>query len=165
MKNLLQQALFVIPIAALIVAPLVIDHRNKSISDEGSNVSINNNSLTKPFVSYPDITFDNPHVRENKEYAMLEPFSEHVPFDFSGVMQQPMNPFMWMQMMVNMMNYMHMTEFMNQMTAMSMHMMNPAMLTTPHMHPNFISDKTLQPMDPVEYEKWYQQQQEKLNIK
>ncbi len=150
MNKLLQQALFIIPIAALIVAPLVIDHKNKDAESKHSNSGM----FVNNFKADESADFDLPHVVENQQYAMLEPFADHA---FFASENNPMNPFLWMQMVMRMMNYMQMTQMMQQMAAMPTMWMNPYMMI-PGQQPHTMQ----QPMQPEEYEKLYKQQQEKL---
>ena len=153
MKKIVQQALFIIPIAALIAAPLVIDHKkNENLESKFSSADTSANH-------HDDVNFNLPHVVDNEQYAMSEPFSEHSFFIHPCNMGNPMDPAAWMSLMMRMMNYMQMTQMMQQMpmipagtTTPSAPWMNPYMLMPNQ--PNSIK----QPLSPEEYEKWYNEQ-------
>lgn len=154
MNNYFKEALFVILIVCLILTPFFFNKKADSVLSS-SNLQ-NQHSDT-----YPDVTFDTPKVIDDKNYAMLEPFANQLPFDFSGVMQQPFNPNAWMQMMGNTMNYMQMTQLMHQMALMPMQMMNSFMLMShPHGNLNY-GAQTL--MSPEEYKKWYEDNKQRSN--
>ncbi len=159
MKNVVQQALFIVPIIALIVAPLIIDHKNKASTSEVLNSA--SHTTFPQFNRSIDSDFDAPNVVESKQFAMIEPFSAQDPFALTSAMQNPMNPAIWFQLMMNMANYMQMIQMMQQMAAMPAYMMNPAAWMNPHMMaPNQFHRPVQQPMHPDEYEEWYKQQQE-----
>jgi hypothetical protein len=88
-----------------------------------------------------------PHYQN---FAMAEPFSEHVPFEFT--------PAAWMQMMNVFMNNMKITQMMHQMAAMPAQMMSPAMWSNPHSMVNMSTTNSSKPMNPEQYKKWYEQQ-------
>ena len=155
MKKLFQQALFVIPIVALIAAPLIIEHKRKSAEQALPNYSSGNTHIGEQSTG---IDFDIPSVVDKKQYAMSEPFAEQSSFAATSAMYQSMNPLAWMKLMFDMANYMQMTSIMQHMTAMPVMWMNPYMLQNPHQ-----LQAMQQPMPPEEYEKWYQQQQELNN--
>ncbi len=158
MNKIVQQALFIIPIAALIVAPLVIDHEkieSKFFSSEKSITQSQSNH-------HNDVDFNLPHVVDNEQYAMSEPFSEHSFFIHPCNMGNPMDPAAWMSMMMRMMNYMQMTQMMQQMTKMPTGMTNPsATWMSPHMMMPNQPNTAKQPLSPKEYEKWYNEQLKK----
>ena len=96
-----------------------------------------------------------PNAVNYQNYAMTEPFAANVPFDFT--------PAAWMQMMNNMMNIMQMNQMMHQMAAMPMQMMNPAWMNSRGLSPSY-NPSPVQPMDPAEYKKWYEQQLEVMKM-
>ena len=161
MNKFIQQALFIIPIAALVIAPLIIDHKIKTPATETLN-SVTPGTYSQINRSI-DSDFDAPNVVESKQYAMNEPFSAQDPFALTSAMHNSMNPAAWFQLMMNMTNYMQLTQMMQQMTAMSAFMMNPAAWMNPHMMmPNqYPYPVQQQPMHPEEYEKWYNEQLKK----
>ncbi len=150
MKKLFQQALFVIPIAALIVAPFIIDHKSQSAAQTYQSHSSQHDDST-------GVDFDVPKVVDKQQYAMSEPFANYSPFAATTTMHQSMNPLVWMRLMFDMANYMQLTSMMQQMTAMPAMWMNPYMLQNPQQ-----MQSMQQPIHPEEYKKWYEQQQ-KLN--
>ena len=156
MNKFLQQALFIVPIVALIIAPLVIDHKIK-----GSSLNNSGNATDNTYTQFNrsiDSDFDAPNVVESKQFAMTEPFSAQDPFALTSAMNSPMSPAAWFQLMMNMANYMQMTQMMQQMMVMPTLMMNPAAWMNPQMMPNQYHPSAQQPMSPEEYEKWYNEQ-------
>lgn len=163
MNNFLKNALFVLPIIALIAVPVAIHKiKDRSKTDSASLVSDmksynNSNSAHHEHAG-------SAMSRKTENYSMPEPFSPKLPgSDCCGVMSNPMNISAWMQMMNSMINSMQMTQMMHQMAAMPMQMMNPAMWMKPHgLIPNNAVSTVQQPMSPEEYKKWYEQQQKTL---
>ena len=158
MKNFIENALFLVPIVAIFVLGIALHYINKSNQPSPSEIS--SSSATYNYVNKANTGAHSEGHYQN--YAMLEPFAENHPFDFTNVMQH-MNPGTWMQMMNNMMNTMQMTQMMHQMFSMPMQMMNPTMWMDPHaMLSNSATGTVQQPMSPEEYKKWYEQQQSQL---
>ncbi len=160
MNKLFQQALFVIPIAVLIATPFVMDHQNKEVE---SNVSSSGMFALNSHSNHEnDVDFDLPHVVDNEQFAMSEPFSEHSFFIHPCNMGNPMDPAAWMNLMISMMNYMQITQMMQQMTRIPAGMSNPsAPWMNPYMKVPNQSHSANQPLSPEEYEKWYNEQLKK----
>ena len=155
MKNYLEDVLFLVPIVAIFAIGIAIHYITKTDQPEPSTSS-SNTTFYNHTNTMSNLAAGNPAKFDH--YAMLEPFAENHPFNFSSVMQQPMNPAAWMQMMTHMMNYMSMNQMMHQMAAMPMQMMNPTLWMDPHaMLPNSSTSTAQQPMSPDEYRKWYEQ--------
>ena len=148
MKKSLEDALFLIPIVAIFAVGLAIHFIVKTDQPEPSNTN-----TMSGLAAGGSEKFDS--------YAMLEPFAENYPFNFTNVMQQPMNPAAWMHWMNNMMNYMSMTQMMHQMASMPMQMMSPNLWMDPAIMTNPTMSTVQQPMSPEEYEKWYNEQLKK----
>jgi len=101
MKRLLNQALFVLPIAALIAVPIVLYVQNKDSEQTTSNEKIAHHSSA--FNPHAKFTHNNSTNNENK-YSMMEPFANGGMTGFSYAMKQSMNPNTWMNIMMGMMN-------------------------------------------------------------
>lgn len=147
MKKSLEDALFLIPIAAIFAIGIAVHFIVKTDQPESSNTN-----TMSGLAAGKTKTIDS--------YAMLEPFAENHPFNFTDVMQHPMNPFAWMQVM---MNAMQMNQMMHQMMTMPMQTMNPTIWMNPHaMLSNPAMNTVQQPMSPEEYKKWYDQYHSQL---
>lgn len=101
MSKLLKQALFVIPIAAIIAVPVVLHLKNINVKDVVDSSATTNSNYSTPM--FPNM---NPVGVSSKErdYAMPEPFSADDAFGMTYTMRKSMDPKTWMQMMTNMMN-------------------------------------------------------------
>jgi hypothetical protein len=165
MNNILKIALFVIPIIALIATPIVI-HHNKNNSTQSLQDTSTANSTSSP--SHPmhvaatkSLTSPTMGMDSRQIYDMPEPFAHELPWSNCCGMHHPMSPAAWMHVMNTMMNSMQITQMMHQMATLPKQVMNPA---TSHPHglmPNNTST-SIQPMNPKEYKKWYEQQQKTL---
>jgi len=160
MKNSLKGVSFLIPIAAVFVVAVAVavalQNINKPEELEPSASSITSTYNHPTFSANTD--FNSPDTANHQNYAMTEPFAASAPFGFT--------PAAWMQMMNNMnnmMNIMQMTQMMHQMAAMPTQMMNSAWMNPHGLSPSY-SPSPAQPMDPAEYKKWYEKQQETMKM-
>ena len=153
MNNLLAYVFIVFPIAVIVAVALVLHNTNKSEQTEASESS-KTSAYKQPTFS-TSTAFNSSDDVNYKNYAMTEPFAANAPTDFT--------PEAWMQMMNNMMNLMQMTQMMHQMAAMPMQMMNLAWMNPYGLSPGY-NASPVQPMDPAEYKKWYEQQQEAMKM-
>lgn len=155
MKNFSKDILFLITFSAIIAIGIGITYLNKSKKSEPST------SSSTSVYNYPTVSsktaaaFNSSDYVNYKNYAMTEPFAANAPTDFT--------PEAWMQMMYSMMNIMQMTQMMHQMAAMPMQMMNLAWMNPYGLSPTY-NASSVQPMDPAEYKKWYEQQQEAMKM-
>ncbi len=162
MKNSLNNVSFLTPIAAIFIVAVAVavalQYKNKPAELEPSASSITS-AYNHPAVS-ANTAFNSPDAANYQNYDMTEPFAANVPFDSTSAAWM-YTPAAWMQMMNNMMNIMQMNQMnqmMRQMAAMPMQMMNPHGFS-----PNY-NPSPVEPMDPAEYRKWYEQQLEAMKM-
>ena len=104
MSKLLKQALFIIPIAAIVSAPVALDLKNINAQPE-----IDSYATTKSSQNISIFPSMNPFnvFNEKRDYAMSEPFANsNAMANSMGMtysMRKSMDPNTWMQMMTNMM--------------------------------------------------------------
>ncbi len=167
MIKLLKQALYTLPLIVLIglmvaiAIPFAVELKNRLTErNEGDNVEIadmnlvNRGSTTTTGALLPPWELPSSSNRQQHDYSMLEPFSNDNMFISTN---QAMYPLDWAHMMTNMM-YQMMVMPMQMMVPMANYgyianplMLKPAMPINPYQTP----------MKPEEYEKWYNQQQQK----
>ena len=189
MSKLFKQALFVIPVAVIIAAPVVFKDKIKDWSSPKVTVANDNNSGLAYLNPFSSTSYAS--TIGKKDYSMMEPFASNGMNAMSYAMKRSMDPSTWMSIMMGMMNP-HQTSpiamcanchqgeeltryqqsfgpIMQSMWTPYQNMMNPMIMNQMMHQMNFGTMQspavnTLQsPMNPKEYEKWYNEQQEKLN--
>ncbi len=100
MGKLLKQVLFLVPIAAITITPVVLHFKNTSTEHEaglhavGNDHDVKTSSIMKP----PDIP------GKKQDYSMPEPFASDDVFGVTYSMQKSMDPSTWMKMLTSMIN-------------------------------------------------------------
>lgn len=152
MKNNIDNILLAALVAVITVGGIALININKSTGLDPIATSTN---ASTSLYNHPPLTGNSaaflPNSVKYQNFAMPEPFAEHVPFEFT--------PEAWMQMMNTMMNNMQLTQLMHQMAAIPQQMMSPMMWANPHnTFQNGAVNPSVQPMSPEQYKKWYEQQ-------
>lgn len=98
MNKLLKQALFIVPIAAIVVAPAIIPYI-KNIGTAPHIEGDNTYNAEKPSSGIRTSSTSN-----TQKYSMPEPFASVDTFGMTYPMQKSIDPATWMQMLTNMVN-------------------------------------------------------------
>lgn len=100
MGKLLKQFLFLVPIAAIAIAPVVLHFKNTSTEHEAGLHAVDNvhNTQTSSSMKLPGMP------GEKQDYSMPEPFASDDVFGVTYSMQKSMDPNTWMKMLTSMIN-------------------------------------------------------------
>ncbi len=165
-KKLLTQAIFVVPILAIITVPVILHFKSQSTTPAENNnagPTYQNNLSTHSFTN----TISSAQAYD--KFAIPEPFSAaNSTLGLTYAMTKSMDPNTWMKMMMNMMNPAMMTQMMHQMMQIPTKMMVPFMNNGFSMGPAMLPQSHAMGsapniMTPAQYKDWYTKQQNKLN--
>jgi len=100
MGKFLKQVLFLVPIAAIVIAPVVLHFKNTSAEREAGLHAVDDDHSvqTSSSMKLPDIS------GEKQDYSMPEPFASNDVFGVTYSMQKSMDPNTWMKMLTSMIN-------------------------------------------------------------
>lgn len=101
MTKLLQQALFIIPLAVVIAAPAVLHLKNNTTKQESSSYATTTSGHIASIFAPKKLSNA---VSEKQKYTMPEPFADGYAIGMTYAMRKSMDPKTWMQMMTTMMN-------------------------------------------------------------
>ncbi len=106
MSRLLKQALFVLPIIAIIAAPVVLHWKTKNTKHGADTVSAsypstNSSDSKSTFLGFNPFSTSK---KEKTDYSMPEPFANNAMHGMTYSMRKSMDPNTWIQMMTSMMN-------------------------------------------------------------
>ncbi len=100
MSKFFKQALFLIPVAVIVSAPVVLHLKNTSAKHVKSSYTTDENYSTPTFSGTASFSA----LGIKKDPAMQEPFSSEDMFGMTYSIRKSMDPNTWMQIMISMMN-------------------------------------------------------------